>query len=105
MEEQQKFEQWAVIEIMGHNTIAGFVSEQAIAGVAMLRVDVPAVGDQAAFTKFYGGSAIYAITPTTEEIARKAAERLETRPVDPWKLPDSALRPALVDSMAGGINF
>ena len=101
MEEQAKFEGYAIVELMGHNTIAGYVSEVAIAGAAMLRVDVPAVGDQPAFTKFVGGSAIYGITPTTAEIAQRAAARLRVRPVNEWTLPDRDLRPALVDSMAG----
>lgn len=101
MEEQTKFEGHAIVELMGRSVIAGYVSEQIIAGAAMLRVDVPAVGDQPAFTKFVGGSAIYGITPTTAEIAQRAAARLRVRPVNEWTLPDRDLRPALVDSLAG----
>lgn len=99
--QERQFEGHAVIELMGRSTLAGYVSEVTIAGAAMLRVDVPAVGNQPAFTKFVGGSAIYGITPTTPEIAQRAAERLRVRPVSEWTLPDRDLRPALVDSMAG----
>ena len=103
--QERQFEGHAIVELMGHNTIAGYVTEVTIAGAAMLRVDVPAVGDQPAYSKFVGGSAIYGITPTTQEIAQRAAQRLRVRPVSEWTLPDSTLRPALVDSMAGGENY
>jgi len=36
-----KFEQWALVELMGHQRIAGLVSETTIAGQAIPRVDVP----------------------------------------------------------------
>jgi hypothetical protein len=92
-----KFENWAIVEIMGHNVIAGFVTEVAKFGVAMMRVDVPDLEVNGivkpGFTKFYGGSSIYAITPTTQEIALEAAKRLDVRPVSLWVVPDP--RPAL----------
>lgn len=97
-EQNSAYEGWAVVELMGHNVIAGFVSEQAQYGVAMLRVDVPGNESQAEFTKFYGGSSIYGITPTTEEIARHAAARLAVRPISHWTVPDP--KPRIVDSMA-----
>lgn len=97
--EQTAFEGWAIVELMGHNTVAGFVSEQTIAGSAMLRVDVPQVDDDhPGFTKFYGGSALYGVTPTTEEVARHAAARLQVRPISPYVLPTPSRQ--LVDSMA-----
>jgi hypothetical protein len=83
---ETKFECWGIVEIMGHLTIAGQVSEQSIAGVNMLRVDVPAVGGLDGYTKFFGGGSIYAITPTDEETARAAAAGLRQRPVEVWKL-------------------
>lgn len=91
MDEKTSFEGWAIVELMGHQRIAGLCSEQAIAGTNMLRVDVPELGQQTAFTKFYGGNAIYAITPTDEATARMALSHMETRPVDRWLVPD---RPA-----------
>lgn len=98
--EKAVFEGWGIIEIMGHNTIAGYISEVSMYGVAMMRVDVPACGDQSAYTKYYGGSSIYGITPTTQEIATEAAERLRIRPVSEWLIPTPANR-QLVDSYAG----
>jgi hypothetical protein len=75
-----------VVEIMGHLTIAGEISEQSIAGVNMLRIYVPAAGDLDGYTKFFGGSSIYAITPTDEDTARAAAAGLRKRPIEVWKL-------------------
>lgn len=98
--EKAAFEGWAIIEIMGHNTIAGYISEASMYGIAMMRVDVPACDDQPAYTKFYGGSSIYGITPTTQEIVIKAAERLRIRPVSEWLIPTPSNR-QLVDSYAG----
>jgi hypothetical protein len=65
---QVKFEQWAVIELMGHQRIAGFVTEATIAGGAFIRVDVPKPeGEGDLYTRYLGPSAIYAINPTTKE--------------------------------------
>lgn len=91
MEEQAKFEQWAIVELMGHTTIAGYVTEQSIAGAALLRIDVPAVGNQAGFTKFVSAGAIFSISPTTQEIAERAAQRLSARPVDLYLVAPPAL--------------
>jgi hypothetical protein len=99
MNTETKFEGFAIVEIMGHNTIAGYISEQVIAGAAMVRVDVPACEEQPAFTKFLGGSSIYGITPTTEDIVKVAVKRLQVRPVSNWVVPTSTNR-QLVDSTA-----
>jgi len=98
-ESEQKFEGFAIVELMGRNVIAGYVSEQVIAGAALLRVDVPATERQPAYTKFFGGTSIYGITPTTEEIAKRAAERLNIRPVSEWVVPTPTGR-QLVDTTA-----
>lgn len=39
----EKFEQFAVVELFGHQIIAGKVSEQVIGGQGFVRVDVPAI--------------------------------------------------------------
>lgn len=83
------FEGWAVVELFGHNQIAGYVTDTPQFGTSMMRVDVPEVGDNPGYTKFFGGGAIYALTPTTEEIARIAVQRLDVRPVSEWTVPNS----------------
>ena len=38
MTEHTDFRTWAIVEVMGHNEYAGFVSSENVAGAAMLRV-------------------------------------------------------------------
>jgi hypothetical protein len=60
--------------------------------------DVPSIEgmcgapDVPAFTKFFGGEAIYAITPTDEATARHAVESMKVRPVQVWTVPDRIKR-------------
>ncbi len=82
----EAFEQFAIVELFGHNIIAGKVSEQVIGGQGFVRVDVPATDHQPAFTKFYGAGAIYAITPTDEPTMLAAVQGLQQKPVEQWKL-------------------
>jgi hypothetical protein len=86
MSEQQKFDQWAIVEIFGHQRIAGRVTEQTIGGCSFVRVDVPAVGEEQPFTKLFGQGAIYAITFTDEQAATLAANAIRARPVSVWEL-------------------
>jgi hypothetical protein len=36
-----KFHSWAIVELFGHNQLAGLVTEQTIAGQSFIRIDVP----------------------------------------------------------------
>jgi hypothetical protein len=83
-ETKAPFEHWALVELFGHQRIAGKVTESEIGGGKFLRVDVPAVGDRQALTKYYGPSAIYGITPVTEETALALAQRIDAAPVTAW---------------------
>lgn len=87
MTDQQKLETWAIVEIMGHQRFAGYVSERAIGGASLLQVDVPECDGRAAFTKLIGVGSIYAITPCTEETARAAAQHYRTRAFHEYELP------------------
>jgi hypothetical protein len=78
------FEGWAIVELLGHRRLAGHVTEVAMFGSAFLRLDVPS---DPPVTQFYGGSTIYSITPTTEEIARRFAARNRPEPIQVWELP------------------
>lgn len=86
MAEKESF--WGVVEVMGHQAYAGEISQEEVAGVAMVRVDVPESGNRPAFTKFLGASAVYAITPLSEELAKARAEALVKTPVSTWDLGD-----------------
>ena len=75
---------WAIVELMGRNVIAGQISEELIAGVPMLRVDVPVCENEPAYTKFFSGQAVYGITPTDEATALRAVARLHIAPISPY---------------------
>lgn len=91
--ESKPLETWAIVELFGHNTVAGYISEQTIAGNAMLRIDVPEVGERPAYTKYYGATAVYGITPCDENAARIAANNLRTRPIELWIVPERKALP------------
>jgi len=90
-EETTVLASWAILELMGHRRLAGFVSEQQIAGAGFLRLDIPDVNPVAAnmwaATQFYAPSSVYAITPCTEETARLVAEGATPGPVTAWEVP------------------
>jgi len=88
METPEKFESWAIVELFGHNQIAGKCSEQNIAGTNMLRIDVPETSKNSAFTRLLGHGAIYAINPVTEEVAKHWAEGLHVAPLNVWDVRD-----------------
>ncbi len=75
-----------IVELFGHQRIAGRVSDQQLGGSALLRVDVPEVDGQKGFTKFYGTGAIYAITPVSEETMLQAVRALRPVPIERWVL-------------------
>lgn len=81
MNEETKFDNWAVVEIMGRQVIAGRVTEAVIGGTSFIRVDVPEQDGHPAFTRFYGSGAIYALTPVSEEAARLVLKRNRPEPV------------------------
>ncbi len=82
--EKQGFDSWAIVELMGHTRIAGKVTEAEIGGGKLLRVDVPEIEGKQAITKYFGNSAVYALTPVDEETARLVASAIGTAPVAEW---------------------
>ena len=87
MTEKMKFEQWCILDIMGHQRFAGLVTEETVAGAAFLRIDIPATGKQVAFTKLFSPSSVYSITPTTEELATAMAANINNAPITIYDLP------------------
>lgn len=75
-DEKNIFEIHALVELFGHQRIAGKVSEQVIAGTGFVRVDVPETAKRAGYTRFFNPSAVYGITPVDEEAARRLAESI-----------------------------
>jgi len=83
---------WAIVELMGRNVTAGLIQSVPIAGTEMLRVDVPSVDNFEGYTKFYGGTAIYAITPTDEESALHVISSIQPRAISEWTVPMRTIR-------------
>lgn len=81
---QPKFEQWCILELFGHQRIAGYVTEATIGGSAFVRVDVPKPeGDGDLYTRYFGNGAIYAINPTTREAVLAVVRNLHPKPPTP----------------------
>lgn len=86
--------QWAIVEIMGHRKHVGRVREEEMVGVKRLRVDEPMfIGRQEGDrwprkivdlrldrweTHYYGGAAIFCLTPTDEKTALEIRKREAT---------------------------
>ncbi|TWT34994.1 hypothetical protein KOR42_53440 [Thalassoglobus neptunius] len=85
--EHKPMRSWAIVEIMGHQTYCGELSEEVIGGQSFVRIDIPETESGPAFTKLFGAGSIYAITPTTEQVARMMAERHVRHPVSEYDLP------------------
>lgn len=78
---------WAILELMGHRRLAGYVTEQEVAGHGMLRIEIPGASDEApTTTQFYSPSSLYCLTPTTKEVAKVAARSSRPAPIHPWEL-------------------
>lgn len=84
--EQTPESQWAIVELFGHQRIAGQVSEHQLGGQNFIRVDVPTVKGRPPYTKLFGQGAIYAITFVDEAIATAAAQAIDARPVQPYDI-------------------
>jgi hypothetical protein len=84
---EQGFDQWAVVEMLGHRRVIGKVTEQVIAGAGFIRVDVPGEGAEILQTQFVTPASIYAITPVSEDSARLAAQNVRADPITVWELP------------------
>jgi hypothetical protein len=120
-EQASQLDCWAIVEMFGHQRIAGRVKTENFGAACLLRVDVPEVETRsrktydyakgeyvegprfrrAAFTRYIGISAIYALNPVTEELAREAAAQLGCEPVNAFGL-ESVQRLANTKALASG---
>jgi hypothetical protein len=83
MSDDQTFQQHCIVELLGHRTLAGLVSETTIAGVGFLRIDIPRA-DGSSVTKFVAPKSIYEMHPCSEDVATETAHRLtNVEPVKP----------------------
>lgn len=84
----ETFNEWAVLELMGHRKLAGKVTEATIGGAGMIRLDIPDGP-----TQFYSPASVYCLTPVAEETARAFAKTHTPEPVTRWELPQLLAAP------------
>lgn len=93
---------FAVVELFGHQRIAGRISEQAFGGANFVRVDVPEIqveetdweeGERVvrtrviqAHTRSFGAGAIYGINWCDETTAQIAARSIKHEPMQPYSV-------------------
>ena len=82
----ETFKSWGLLELFGHQRLAGELSEQTIGGCHFIRIDVPALDDIPTYTRYFTQGAIYGMTPMEEATARKLAAYLRAVPVSPYEL-------------------
>jgi|GEM_PF-1173614 len=76
---------WALVELFGHQRIVGFLSQQTFGTGVLFRVDVPDLVKEGevvrvGFTRYFGLSAIYSITPIAEEVVRQLLPTIDGTP-------------------------
>lgn len=100
MSEPKTFDDWAVVEIMGHVRLAGRVREETVFGQALIRVDIPAVDEHPAFTRYFHPQALYSLCPCDEGTALTVAKRERHPPIKTWELPRgvAAIAPRRLDA-------
>jgi hypothetical protein len=103
-ETAEKFEQWCILEIMGHQTYAGKVSEQTLGGASFVRIDIPETKAAPAFSKLFGAGSIYCITPVSEQVARMRAENLQQTPLSIYDLPEAVRERLRTPALTGPHN-
>lgn len=79
--ETEKFEHWAIVEIMGHIKCAGLAKTVTFGNTVMLQIDIPETTMQPAHSKMYGMSSIFSISPVTEDVAKSHAEAWNLQPI------------------------
>jgi hypothetical protein len=105
--DQSVIEGWFILELFGHQKVAGLVKTVPLGGDAMLRVDVPEIKYTRrvyapgkvedlletipAFTKFYSPKSVYAMTPVSEETCKAAMQSFRSTPVNTFELRQPAL--------------
>jgi hypothetical protein len=88
------FREWANVELFGHQRVVGLVTEAQIAGSKFLRIEA-LNKDGGTTTRFYGPSAVYCLTPISEQIARGLAARFGADPISRFDLLKLSAQPML----------
>ena len=89
---EAKFESWGLVELFGHQRVAGRITEQQVGGCNFVRVDIPQ--GEGFYTRLFGQGAIYAINLTDEAAARVLASRYAEKPPYAYELAHAQERPS-----------
>ena len=76
----EEIDQWAFVEIYGHQKLAGRVTTRKVGTEVMFQVDIPKGDNEFLCSKLFGPKSIFSMTPTTEEWCRlwaKAAKEYQ----------------------------
>jgi hypothetical protein len=89
--EPSEIKAWALVELFGHQRIVGYLSQQTFGTGVLFRVDVPDLlkdGEKVrdGFTRYFGISAIYSITPVDEATVRMMLPGIDGTPARPMSL-------------------
>lgn len=84
-ESQPELKAWALVELFGHQRIVGYLSQQTFGTGVLFRVDVPDLTKDGktvrqGFTRYFGLSAIYSITPVDEATVRRMLPSIDGTP-------------------------
>jgi hypothetical protein len=84
-QEREQLSNWALVELFGHQRIVGYVSEQTFGTGVLFRVEVPDLlkdgkVKRRGFTRYFGLSAIYSITPCDENMVRSLLPSIDGTP-------------------------
>jgi hypothetical protein len=104
MSDKNEFKEWCIVELFGHQKLAGQVTGQTIGGCEFVRIDVPGTENQKAFTKFYGSKAIYSMTPTSEELVMAWLKNNGPNPVNRFEFNLPEL-PVSIEDRSSEIGF
>ena len=85
---EEKEGMWVKLELMGHRQFGCYLTEVEMYGTALARADIyDGDAEEPFVTQFYSSSAIYCITPITEDLARRMGAGSKPRPVSEYELP------------------
>ncbi len=77
----EKVDFWGIVDLFGHQKVAGKITEAAIGGCSFVRVDVPEMEGNPAVTHFYGQGAIYSMTPVSEDLVKAFLKQYRPEPI------------------------
>lgn len=89
--QQPELKAWSLVELFGHQRIVGWVTVDPIDFPGMIRVDVPDLMkdgkvEREGFTRYFGRSALYSVTPVTEQTVRELLPHVNGHPARPVEL-------------------